>query len=201
MWKTFTEKQATSRSTQCCPYTKSGPLISVINQWASVYIIVTLSWNVLSETHRIIHIMSMTSYLRLMYIQFTALLQRFYFSAIILSSEWDALKLHKFLETFFSTLSKSSALYVDNICGFPLFIIIKIPANTFRVVASVQNKYKYYDRTSFIEEVESWKQPLRKVLLNRCSWKVEKVSEKYFWKSSYFWRVTRSKNEPFHRYF
>ena len=30
-----------------------------------------------------------------------------------------------------------------------------MPANTFRVVASVQNKYKYYDRACLIEEVES----------------------------------------------
>ena len=112
MWKKFIEKQANSKSTQCCHYAKSGPLISVINQWAGVYIIVTLSWNVLSETHRIIHIMSMTSYQHLMYIQFTTLLQRFYFSTIVLSSEWDTLKLHKFLETFFFQLWVKEVSYM-----------------------------------------------------------------------------------------
>ena len=112
MWKKFIEKQANSKSTQCCHYAKSGPLISVINQWAGVYIIVTLSWNVLSETHRIIHIMSMTSYQHLMYIQFTTLLQRFYFSTIVLSSEWDTLKLHKFLGTFFFQLWVKAVSYM-----------------------------------------------------------------------------------------
>lgn len=49
---TFWEKQTTSKSAQYCHYIKTGPLIFTVHQWADVYIMGTLAWNGVSETHR-----------------------------------------------------------------------------------------------------------------------------------------------------
>ena len=49
--KMFYEKQTTSISAQCYHYVKTGPMIFTVNQWASVFLMVIMGWNQLSETH------------------------------------------------------------------------------------------------------------------------------------------------------